>query len=150
MLLILYSISLLQWPDCFPKGEKPVMPQQLAFVPTDGAARVPPSERLLIRRHCMRQINKQPGSRRSKREASRAAAVYSRKEKKDRENVSGQQLILADGRVAVRSELVTGGGRKQASDEYDSLPPPPPSDWALFQFPEELDGVSQKLMHQCT
>jgi hypothetical protein len=134
----------------FQKGSI-VMPQQLAFVPTDGSARIRTPERQLIRHHCMRQKNKQPGSRRSKREAARAAAGYSRKfEKQDQESSSGPQPIPTRDQVVSRSELSAGEGRKQASSRQDTVPPPPPSDWALFQFPEELDISSQNLMHQCT
>jgi hypothetical protein len=83
----------------------------------------------------MREKNKQPGSRRSKREAARAAAgewaEHSRKQR-------GRKSITD--RNALHSE------RKQA---YRLPLPPPPSDWALFRFPEELDVFSQELMHQC-
>jgi len=126
------------------------MPQQLAFVLTDGSARIRSPERQLIRHHCMRRRNKQPGSRRSKREAARGTAGYLRKLEKDRESTSGPLLVVVNDGVAFRSNLSAEEGRKQASSPQGTLPPPPPSDWALFQFPEELDVFSQKLMHQCT
>jgi hypothetical protein len=126
------------------------MPQQLAFVATDSSARIGSSERQIIRRHCMRQKNKQPGSRRSKREAARATAEYSRKaEKQDQKSGSGPEPISTEDRVASRSELSTREERSQVSNKQ-CIVPSPPSDWALFQFPEELDVFSQKLMHQCT
>ena len=126
------------------------MPKQLVFVATDSSARIGSSERQIIRRHCMRQKNKQPGSRRSKREAARATAEYSRKaEKQDQKSGSGSEPILPEDRVASRSELSAREGRRQVSNKQ-WIVPSPPSDWALFQFPEELDVSSQKLMHQCT
>ncbi|KAM0811463.1 hypothetical protein AB5N19_11819 [Seiridium cardinale] len=121
---------------------------QFAFVATDDSARVRPSERLVIRRHCMRQKNKQPGSRRSKREAAREAAEFLRRsEVHDRESSSGLGLIPAKDQFASRPYLTASEGRRQGSDPAN-LAPPPPSDWALFSFPEELDVSSQKLMHQ--
>jgi hypothetical protein len=126
------------------------MPQQLAFVATDSSARIGSSERQIIRRHCMRQKNKQPGSRRSKREAARATTKYSRKSKKqDKKSNSGPEPIPTEDRVASPSELSSREGRSQVSNKQ-WIVPSPPSDWALFQFPEELDAFSQKLMHQCT
>jgi len=98
----------------------------------------------------MRQRNKQPGSRRSKREAARAAPRYLCKfEKQDQKSSSGLQPVSTKDRVASRSELSAGEGQGQASNKQGIMPLPPPSDWALFQFPEELDVFSQKLMHQC-
>ncbi|KAH8698534.1 hypothetical protein BGW36DRAFT_406490, partial [Talaromyces proteolyticus] len=109
-----------------------MMPQQqLAFVLTDSSAKVLSSERQLIRRHCMRLKNKQPGSRRSKREAARATDRYYSPKAERQDQV-----------------LSRGEKRRQASNEHNALPPPSPSDWALFQFQEELDASSQKMMHQ--
>jgi hypothetical protein len=95
-----------------------VMPQQFAFVPTNGSGVIGSAERQLIRRHCMRQKNKQPNSRRSKREAAR---------------------VVSQSGVQARNE------QKQAF----CVPSAPPSDWALFPFPEALDIPSQKLIHEC-
>ncbi|KAK9351077.1 hypothetical protein V1523DRAFT_417882 [Lipomyces doorenjongii] len=125
------------------------MPQRLVFVLTDGSARIRSPERQLIRRHCMRHKNKQPDSRRSRREAARVAAGYSRKfEKHDQKSSSGPQPIPPEDRDVSGSEMSAGERRRQASDEQGTVPPPPPSDWALFQFPEVLDMPSQELMHQ--
>jgi hypothetical protein len=108
------------------------MPQQLAFVATDSSARIGSSERQIIRRHCMRQKNKQPGSRRSKREAARATAEYSRKaEKQDRKSGFGPEPIPSEDRVASRSELSAREGRRQVSNKQWIMPSPP-LDWALF------------------
>jgi hypothetical protein len=126
------------------------MPQQLAFVATDSSARIGSSERQIIRRHCMRQKNKQPGSRRSRREAARATAEYSgESEKQHQESNSKPEPILTEERVTSRSELSAREGRRHVSYKQ-CIVSSPPSDWALFQFPEELDVFSQKLMHQCT
>ncbi|KPM36274.1 hypothetical protein AK830_g10297 [Neonectria ditissima] len=123
------------------------MSQQLAFVIADGSGRIGSSERQLIRRHCMRQKNKQPGSRRSTREAARAAAEVSN------ESRQGDQRVnhLSDG-LSARDRVVPSSAT-YASEEQRGLVAeqcvlPMPSDWALFHFPEELDFPAQELMHQ--
>ena len=127
------------------------MPQQLVFVSTDDSARVRPSERRLIRRHCMQQKNKKPDSRRSKREAARAVIRDSHQfEKQDQDHQLGSKPNPTEDRSASPLALSAESGRKNASRIRDMIPPPPPSDWALFHFAEELDTISQKMMHQCT
>ncbi|KAH8886447.1 hypothetical protein GQ53DRAFT_750700 [Thozetella sp. PMI_491] len=111
------------------------MPQELAFVTTDGFARIGSPERLLIRSHCMRGKNKQSGSRRVRREAVRAESgkpVNPKKQEPDS--------------VAKRSpsRIGTAAARRRPN----LMPLPPPSDWALFSFPTELDSSSQELMHK--
>jgi len=101
------------------------MLQQFAFVPTDGSAVIGSAERKLVRRHCMRQKNRKPNSRRSKREAARVAAETSQ--------------------VVCRSGFLAETEQRQAF----CIPSAPPSDWALFPFPEALAVPSQKLMHEC-
>ena len=127
------------------------MSKQLLFVPTDGSAKIRPTERKLIRRHCMQDRNKQPGSRRSKREAARVvAATRHELEKRGRYRDYEGASSLSTGSTALCSDLLTGDGRRHASDDQSTVPPSPPSDWALFRFSEELDVHSQALMHQCT
>ncbi|RDW65101.1 hypothetical protein BP6252_10752 [Coleophoma cylindrospora] len=124
------------------------MPQLFAFVPTDGSARIRSPDRQLIRHHCMRRRNKQPGSRRSKREAAREASGYpGNLKKQDQHSIDGPQPNFTENRVVAHSTL-SAQERSQAANQQGVVPPPPPSDWALFQFPDELDIFSQKLMHQ--
>ncbi|KAH6655158.1 hypothetical protein BKA67DRAFT_559633 [Truncatella angustata] len=124
------------------------MPQQFAFVATDDFARIRSAERQLIRRHCMRQKNKQPDSRRSKREAARASAKSPRNHlNQDERSSLRPEPIPIEALVVSHSEECTMRGQKQVSN-HDQIAPPLPSDWALFEFPEKLDVVSQKLMHQ--
>lgn len=123
------------------------MPQQLTFVITDGSGRIGSSERQLIRQRCMQQKNKQPGSRRSKREAARAAA------KPPRESGSEDQVAThstdgasARSRVQPPSASLSEGQRGLFIRQCIL---PSPSDWALFPFPEGLEPPAQKLMHEC-
>jgi hypothetical protein len=118
-ILVIYHID-------FQKESIMVVQQQLfAFVPTDGPTGIGSAERQLIRRHCMRQRNKQPNSRRSKREAARTAA-------------GTFQVVSLPGVLAETERM-----------QPFCVPSAPPSDWALFPFPEALDVPSQKLMHEC-
>ncbi|KAJ4247439.1 hypothetical protein NW762_013114 [Fusarium torreyae] len=122
------------------------MPQQLAFVITDNSGGIGSSERQLIRRHCMQQKNKQPGSRRSKREAARAAAKPPRESRPDDQVVTHS----ADG-VSARNTVQPPSA--SVSKEHSRLfikqcILPSPSDWALFPFPEGLEPPAQKLMHE--
>lgn len=124
------------------------MPQQLTFVITDGSGRIRPSERQLIRQRCMQQKNKQPDSRRSKREAARAAA------KPPRESGPEDQVVnystdgaSARSRVQPPSASVSEWPRGRLFIKRCIIPSP--SDWALFPFPEGLEPAAQKLMHEC-
>lgn len=119
------------------------MSQKLAFVITDGSGRIGSSDRQLIRRHCMRQKNKQPGSRRSKREAARAAAQPSHEPRLEK-----QEIDNPSDRISVRNRVAPPPAQVQLFVERCILPPP--SDWALFHFPEGLDISAQKSMHQCS
>lgn len=119
------------------------MPQQLAFVMADGSGRIGSPERQLIRRHCMRQKNKQPGSRRSKREAARAASQLPHESRPE-----DQKINNCSDRLSVRNRVAPSPAQKQLFVKRCILPPP--SDWALFHFPEGLDISAQKLMHQCS
>ena len=124
------------------------MPKQLAFVMTDGSGRIGSPERQLIRRHCMRQKNKQPGSRRSKREAARAAAQLSQESRPE-----GREINNSSDRLSIRNSVAPSPAWR-ASEARTRLFVkqcilPSPSDWALFHFPEGLDVSAQKLMHQC-
>lgn len=110
-------------------------PLQFAFVPTDGQAKIRGPERQLIRHHCMRAKNKQPGSRRSRLE--NAAKEVLEKEK--------ERMLKTDTDVSVLEDAL----QHTARTGYEVLVRPPPSDWALFRFAEELELPSQKLMHQC-
>ncbi|KAJ3463436.1 hypothetical protein MRS44_008222 [Fusarium solani] len=117
------------------------MPQQLAFVMADGSGRIGSPERQLIRRHCMRQKNKKPGSRRSKREAARAASQLPRESRPE-----DQKINNCSDRLSVRNRVAPSPAQTQLFVKRCILPPP--SDWALFHFPEGLDISAQKLMHQ--
>ncbi|RMJ15095.1 hypothetical protein CDV36_005249 [Fusarium kuroshium] len=119
------------------------MSQQLAFVITDGSGRIGSSERQLIRRHCMRQKNKQPGSRRSRREAARAAARISPESRSEVQGVTH----LSDGLVS-RDRVVPSSRSDQKTLLIKQCILPSPPDWALFPFPEGLDHSTQKLMHE--
>lgn len=124
------------------------MPQQLAFVMTDGSGRIGSPERQLIRRHCMRQKNKQPGSRRSKREAARAASQLSHES-----GPEGQEINNSSDRLSVRNRVAPSPAGRESEEQTRLLLErcllPSPSDWALFHFPERLDVSSQNIMHQC-
>lgn len=118
----------------------------LIFVTTDGSAKVSASQRRLIRSHCMREKNKQPQSRRSRREARKLQAVV----KEDR-RASGVEPAHSDASEKQEQEQKQ---QKQVLNEDLALapvvgiPPPPPSDWALIKFPVETDRTSQMLFHQ--
>lgn len=106
-------------------------PLTFAFVQIDGSTKTRPQERHLIRSHVMQRKNKQPGSRRSKREAAREKRKEARKD-----DEVGLSLME-------ETANVSGGKRNM------HVPRAPPSDWALFSFPEELDISCQQSMHQC-
>lgn len=125
------------------------MTQQLAFIATDNSGRIRYSERQLIRSHCMRRRNKNPGSRRSKREAARAAAGYSSESKEQGRKISfGPEPISTKDLVTSQSTLSVRESQSKAANQ-ECILSLPRSDWALFAFPEELGIYSQKLMHQC-
>ncbi|RSL60407.1 hypothetical protein CEP53_005437 [Fusarium sp. AF-6] len=119
------------------------MSQKLAFVITDGSGRIGSSERQLIRRHCMRQKNKQPGSRRSRREAARAAAELSSESR-----LEIQGVTHSSDRLVSRDRVVPSSTSEKKSLVIKQCILPSPSDWALFPFPEGLDHSAQKLMHE--
>ncbi|KAL2059805.1 hypothetical protein VTL71DRAFT_10189 [Oculimacula yallundae] len=131
------------------------MPRRLVFVPTDEAGTIQSAERQLIRRHCMQQKNKKTDSRRSIREAARAASLH------DPENhelsciVSSPLVPVASTTNSTHSHSKSHARERpkqmlsEASSRRSIIPSPPPSDWALFQFPGNLEVSSQKLMHQC-
>ncbi|KAH8660013.1 hypothetical protein BX600DRAFT_53059 [Xylariales sp. PMI_506] len=141
---------------------------QIAFVPTDPLARFTILERQLIRRHCMLGKNKQPGSRRSRREAAKAVAaaapkaddgggvVREQEEEQKQDSVERDttqpktMATPASSWVRARTAWCHPGEsqEKKTFERRDRLPPPPPSDWALFRFPEELDDVSQLMLHK--
>ncbi|UPL01653.1 hypothetical protein LCI18_012587 [Fusarium solani-melongenae] len=123
------------------------MPQQLAFVMTDSSGRIGSPERQLIRRHCMRQKNKQPGSRRSKREAARVASQLSHESRpKDQETNNSSDRLSVRNRVAPPPAWLEKAEQTRLFVKRCILPPP--SDWALFHFPEGLDIPAQKSMHR--
>ena len=130
------------------------MPNQLVFVATDGLGRLQSADRQVIRRHCMLGKNKQRTSRRGKREAAQATDGSSRTaEKHDKalewQLTPSQRAAVTASEVEPRPGRSMGEWRRDVASGQVCVPPPPPSDWALFRFPEELDILGQELMHKC-
>jgi hypothetical protein len=108
----------------------------------------------LVRRRAMLGKNKQPGSRRSRREAAQAAADISTKAEEHDKALEVVPVLLDHTNSPTRqtrppSYFRTGDLRRNAVNTRITVPRPPPSDWALFQFSAELDIPSQKMMHKC-
>ncbi|KAH6964637.1 hypothetical protein DER45DRAFT_153573 [Fusarium avenaceum] len=122
------------------------MPQQLTFVISDGSGRIGSSERQLIRQRCMQQKNKQPDSRRSKREAARAAAKPPR-ESGPEDEVVNHSTDGASARSRVQPPSASVSEEQRGLFTRQCILPSP-SDWALFPFPEGLEPPAQKLMHE--
>lgn len=125
------------------------MPAQFAFVPTDGSTMIQSPLRKLIRHHCMKERNKQPNSRRA-----RQTARKTRRDQKDKPEYNRHREIFPRPTTnnvsqARRRPEWPGGESCNQTAQQPAVPPPPPSDWALFRFPGELDAVSQELMHKC-
>lgn len=124
------------------------MKKGVVFVQADAAGKIQPRERLLVRHYCALGRNKRPQSRRSRREATRAAE-RSTSRADSRLASSGLQSESQD------SSLHPGSDPSQLFPSRGTMvgttpvPSPPPSDWALFPFSEELDVRSQEMMHKC-
>ncbi|CAH0037058.1 unnamed protein product [Clonostachys rhizophaga] len=124
------------------------MSAQFAFVPTDGSTMIHSPLRKLIRHHCMKGRNKLPNSRRA-----RQTARKTRRAMKDKPECNRQRKIHPRpttnnvSQARWRPEWPGAESCNQTAQQ-PAVPPPPPSDWALFRFPGELDAVSQELMHK--
>lgn len=116
----------------------------LVFVTTDGSAKVPRSQRGIIRSHCMREKNKQPQSRRSRREARRLLAAAKESESEKASDVSSITSATSD--TASQTQLPAA---QAVHIEHVKLPVAPPPDWALIRFPLEMDRTSQMHFHRC-
>jgi hypothetical protein len=131
-------------PDRCPKRAMAISSMSsLVFVTTNGTAQVPISQRGLIRSHCMREKNKQPQSRRSKREARRLQAAAAK------ENEKAPSTGSTPTSLSVANKSKQGGANERLAVARTRVPPAPPSDWALIKLPVELDRTSQKLFHRC-
>jgi hypothetical protein len=97
------------------------------FVLSTPKGEVTQSERLRVRSSCMKGRNKRQDSRRSLREARRAAAVA----KKNEDGEPQDQSTIAFKAVA-------------------DTPPPPPLDGDLVPFVHEVDRTSREMLHRCT
>jgi hypothetical protein len=129
---------------------------QLTFVLTDQDAGMRTSQRGLIRRHCMRGKNKKPDSRRSRREARRAAAaatdvavapLESSQTRKDGGFAEGTQGPILSQGLPKRQKIPAG--HLNSLIRHDQVPFPIASDWALFPFVINIDTKSQAFLHKC-